>query len=335
MGAAIHAASLVNDEGDAFLLDVTPLSLQIGVAGGLTEPIIERNTPVPIEQTRAFTTFHDHQESVTIRIFQGESREASENELLGQFEFSGFQTGKRGEVEIEVTFEIDTDGIVNVTARDRGTGEEASTRITLSSGLSENEMSDILERGVADRVETVEAEPLAAPAGEPVEPVGDDELVPLSDEERELETGTAPPSSIPPVVAAAVAAPASAPDPQGAPEPDLDGIITAVDLGDPDVLETESVGTAATENQVFSREVPTEALTREARPVEADSEIELLEVEENLEVDLGDDELIAEAELDTGESELTEPDEVRVPRAETASLFDTSGNELSDPDDEA
>ena len=92
MGAAIHAASLLDQGGEAFLLDVTPLSLQIGVAGGLTEPVIERNTPVPIEQTRTFTTFNDFQESVSIRVYQGESREASENELLGQFEFSGFRS---------------------------------------------------------------------------------------------------------------------------------------------------------------------------------------------------------------------------------------------------
>jgi molecular chaperone DnaK len=105
MGAAIHAATLVSDEGDAYLLDVTPLSLQIGVAGGIAEPVIERNTPVPIEQTRTFTTFKDHQESVNIRVYQGESREASENELLGQFEFGGFNTGLRGEVEIDVTWQ--------------------------------------------------------------------------------------------------------------------------------------------------------------------------------------------------------------------------------------
>src|SRR5215813_11256053 len=113
MGAAIHAASLLDQGSEAFLLDVTPLSLQIGVAGGLTEPVIERNTPVPIEQTRTFTTFNDYQESVSIRVYQGESRESSENEMLGHFEFGGFHKGRRGEVEIDVTFEINTDGIVN------------------------------------------------------------------------------------------------------------------------------------------------------------------------------------------------------------------------------
>ena len=126
MGAAIHAASLTESGANAYLLDVTPLSLQIAVAGGVTEPVIERNTPVPIEQTRTFTTFRDHQESVSIRVYQGEAREAEANELLGEFEFSGFQSGPRGEVAIDVTFEINTDGIVNVVARDNATGEEAS-----------------------------------------------------------------------------------------------------------------------------------------------------------------------------------------------------------------
>jgi hypothetical protein len=143
---------------------VTPLSLQVGVAGGLSEPVIGRNTPVPIEQTRTFTTARDGQESVTIRVYQGESREAAENELLGQFEFSNFQRGARGEVEIDVTFEINTDGIVNVTASDKRTGQQASTRITLSSGLSEREIKNIIDRGVASRVQTA---PLAAPSAGP------------------------------------------------------------------------------------------------------------------------------------------------------------------------
>ena len=152
MGAAIHAATLVDAEREAFLLDVTPLSLRIGVAGGLAETVIERNTPVPIEQTRAFTTFQDDQESVKIRVYQGESREAKDNELLGQFEFSGFRKARRGEIAIDVTFEINADGIVDVTARDRETGREASTRLTLSSGLSEGEIQHIIEENRTDRV---------------------------------------------------------------------------------------------------------------------------------------------------------------------------------------
>jgi molecular chaperone DnaK len=154
MGAAIHAASLVGEAPDSMLLDVTPLDLRIGVAGGLAEPVIERNTPVPIEQTRTFTTFQDHQESVQIRVYQGDHRQADENAMLGQFEFSGFKKGLRSNVKIDVTFEIDADGIVNVTASDQATGQQASTQITLSSGLAEEQMERIIEQDVAGRVAT-------------------------------------------------------------------------------------------------------------------------------------------------------------------------------------
>jgi molecular chaperone DnaK len=146
MGAAIHAASLVGEEKDSCLLDVTPLSLRIGVAGGLAETVIDRNTPVPIEQTASFTTFKDFQQSVKIRVYQGESRVQEENELLGEFEFSGFKHARRGEVRIDVTFEIDTDGIVNVTARDPDTAQVASTQIHLSSGLSDDEIQAIVQK---------------------------------------------------------------------------------------------------------------------------------------------------------------------------------------------
>ncbi|HEB89914.1 MAG TPA: molecular chaperone DnaK [Deltaproteobacteria bacterium] len=170
MGAAIHAASLVGEAQDAMLLDVTPLDLRIGVAGGLAEPVIERNTPVPIEQTRTFTTFQDHQESVQIRVYQGDHRIAEDNALLGQFEFSGFEKGPRSDVKIDVTFEIDADGIVNVTASDQATGQAASTQITLSSGLEEEQIEKIIENDVAGRVATAGATDLvaapAAPAGD-------------------------------------------------------------------------------------------------------------------------------------------------------------------------
>jgi molecular chaperone DnaK len=185
MGAAIHAESLTSEGSEAFLLDVTPLTLQIGVAGGLTETIIERNTPVPIEQTRTFTTFKDHQKSVSIRVYQGESREATENELLGQFEFSGFRQGLRGEVEIDVTFEIDTDGIVNVTARDRATSEEASTRITLSSGLSDDELQSIIDKPTTPK-------PAPGQAGvHDDDALDDDDIVPLEDVVGQAGSGSA------------------------------------------------------------------------------------------------------------------------------------------------
>ena len=176
MGAAIHAASLVGEAQDAMLLDVTPLDLRIGVAGGLTEPVIERNTPVPIEQTRTFTTFQDHQESVQIRVYQGDHRQAEDNTLLGQFEFTGFKTGPRSDVKIDVTFEIDADGLVNVTASDQATGKEASTQITLSSGLADDQIEEMIESDVAGRVQT--AGTPAAPAASSAAP---DELPALDD----------------------------------------------------------------------------------------------------------------------------------------------------------
>ncbi len=165
IGAAIHAASLVGEAQDAMLLDVTPLDLRIGVAGGLAEPVIERNTPVPIEQTRTFTTFQDHQESVQIRVYQGDHRIAEQNTLLGQFEFSGFEKGPRSNVKIDVTFEIDADGLVNVTASDQATGQQASTQITLSSGLDDEQIERIIQEDVAGRVTTAGMDDVVAASG--------------------------------------------------------------------------------------------------------------------------------------------------------------------------
>src|SRR5439155_1342632 len=106
-----------------------------GTVGGYTDKIIDKNTPIPIEKSKSYTTNRDGQEKVKIRVYQGESSKAAECELLGEFEFSGFRIGYRGEVRIEVTFEIDTNGIVNVTAADVETGQKTSCTIRLSSGL--------------------------------------------------------------------------------------------------------------------------------------------------------------------------------------------------------
>ena len=179
MGAALHAASLMAPEQQAFLLDVTPLSLKIGVAGGLAETVIERNTPVPIEQTRTFTTFQDFQESVRIRVYQGESRQAADNALLGEFVFSGFARARRGDVKIEVTFEINSDGIVSVTARDPATGQKASTQITLSSGLSEEEIQAILARAGSEAAPAAGRAAGEAPAAD--DDLADDDLDVLPD----------------------------------------------------------------------------------------------------------------------------------------------------------
>src|SRR5438094_5248061 len=141
MGAAIQANSLLEAKGEGagshYLLDVTPLTLRVGTVGGYTDKIIDKNTPIPIERSKSYTTNRDGQDKVKIRIYQGESNKAAECELLGEFEFSGFRIAYRGEVRIEVTFEIDTNGIVHVTAADVETGQKTTTTIRLSSGLTE------------------------------------------------------------------------------------------------------------------------------------------------------------------------------------------------------
>jgi molecular chaperone DnaK len=146
MGAAIQAHALLDTQQSTYLLDVTPLTLRLATVGGYTEKIIDKNTPIPIDRTRCFTTASDNQEKVKIKIYQGESNLGKDNTLLGEFEFSGFRVAARGEVTIEVTFEIDTDGIVNVSARDVETGAQASTTISLGSGLSDNEVAQAQQR---------------------------------------------------------------------------------------------------------------------------------------------------------------------------------------------
>jgi molecular chaperone DnaK len=124
---------------------VTPLSLRIGTVGGFTEKVIEKNTPIPIDKSKTFTTSRDGQDRVKIRVYQGESNKADECEMLGEFEFSGFKIGYRGEVKIEVNFEIDTNGIVNVSATDTESGQRTSTTLSLSSGLSEGDIQKAIE----------------------------------------------------------------------------------------------------------------------------------------------------------------------------------------------
>jgi molecular chaperone DnaK len=145
LGAAIQANALLNanaaEYGQAsYLLDVTPLTLRVGTVGGFTEKIIDKNTPIPIEKSKTFTTSRDGQDRVKIRVYQGESNRAEDCELLGEFEFTGFRIGYRGEVQIQVTFEIDSNGIVNVSATDLETSQKTSTTISLSSGLSEQDL---------------------------------------------------------------------------------------------------------------------------------------------------------------------------------------------------
>jgi len=189
IGAAIHAASLASSDTGSYLLDVTPLTLRMGIAGGLSEPIIERNSPVPIDHTRVFTTVADKQDVIAVRIYQGESRQAEGNTLLGEFEFSGFEPGPRGQVKIEVTFSISTEGIVKVQARDPKTGTEASTTVSMSSGLSEEQIQEIIAR--ARTADVAERGPRTLRANEPA-PVFDEgedvllEMPHLEDDVNEL-----------------------------------------------------------------------------------------------------------------------------------------------------
>ena len=141
LGAAIQADALLDASTATYLLDVTPQTLRLGTVSGFTEVVIERNTSIPIDRTRTFVTARDNQDKVKIRVYQGESRKASECQMLGEFEFAGLRQAVRGELKVEVTFEIDTDGIVNVSARDVETGQKASTAITLSGGLSDDDIA--------------------------------------------------------------------------------------------------------------------------------------------------------------------------------------------------
>lgn len=145
IGASLQGHTLLDRDARTFLVDVTPLSLRLGTVGGYTEKIIEKNTPVPIDKSKTFTTSRDGQDKVKIRVYQGESNRADECELLGEFEFGGFKVGYRGDVKIEVTFEINTDGIVNVSAADTETGQKTSTTISLSSGLTEADIQKSIQ----------------------------------------------------------------------------------------------------------------------------------------------------------------------------------------------
>jgi molecular chaperone DnaK len=161
LGAAIQADALLDTSTSTFLLDVTPQTLRLGTVGGYTEPIIEKNTAIPIDRTRTFVTARDGQDRVKIRIYQGEEREAEQCQLLGEFEFGGLRQARRGDVKVEVTFEIDTDGIVNVYARDTETGQQASTTITLSGGMSEQDIALAAQRN--QETELAQGGPAEAP----------------------------------------------------------------------------------------------------------------------------------------------------------------------------
>lgn len=143
LGAAIHADQLLHQKRDAVLIDVTPLSLRVGTVGGYSEVVIPKNTPIPIEHSKTFVTASDNQRRVRIRIYQGEHKEAARNEMLGEFEFSGFRIAPRGEVEVVVTFDIDASGIVAVSAIEKESGAAAETTIRISQNLRESEIAQL------------------------------------------------------------------------------------------------------------------------------------------------------------------------------------------------
>ena len=136
IGAAIQAGVLQGDVKDVLLLDVTPLSLGIETLGGVFTRLIDRNTTIPTKKSQVFSTAEDSQTAVTIRVFQGEREMAADNKMLGQFDLVGIPPAPRGVPQIEVTFDIDANGIVNVSAKDKGTGKEQQIRIQASGGLS-------------------------------------------------------------------------------------------------------------------------------------------------------------------------------------------------------
>ena len=144
MGAAIQAGVLQGDVKDVLLLDVTPLSLGIETLGGVFTRMIDRNTTIPTKKSQVYSTADDNQQAVTIRVFQGEREMAADNKMLGQFDLVGIPPAPRGVPQIEVTFDIDANGIVNVSAKDKGTGKEQQIRIQASGGLSDSDIDQMV-----------------------------------------------------------------------------------------------------------------------------------------------------------------------------------------------
>ena len=151
MGAAIQAGVLQGDVKDVLLLDVTPLSLGIETLGGVSTKLIEKNTTIPTKKSQVFSTAEDNQPAVSIRVLQGEREMATDNKILGNFELVGIPPAARGTPQIEVTFDIDANGIVNVSAKDKGTGKEQKIQIQASGGLSDEEIQKMVKEAEANK----------------------------------------------------------------------------------------------------------------------------------------------------------------------------------------